>query len=120
MTQAEEISQAIATVERQISEAKSETAKKVLAKKLERLVNDLKKAKPSLTTLPKARKTVKSLNTKAFEELVEKLSKNPEYSFSRVPLQRWAQPQEFLPLQLMWVPIRRCLYFLLLLRTTHQ
>jgi hypothetical protein len=81
MTQAEEISQAIATVERQISEAKSETAKKVLAKKLERLVNDLKKAKPSLTTLPKARKTVKSLNTKAFEELVEKLSKNPEYSF---------------------------------------
>jgi len=81
MNQAEEISQAIATVERQISEAKSETAKKVLAKKLERLVNDLKKAKPSLTTLPKARKTVKSLNTKAFEELVEKLSKNPEYSF---------------------------------------
>ena len=54
MTQAEQISQAIATVERQISEAKSYTAKIVLAKKLERLKEDLKKAKPSLTTLPKA------------------------------------------------------------------
>ena len=77
MTQAEQISQAIATVERQISEAKSETAKKVLAKKLERLKEDLKKAKPSLTTLPKARKTVKALNKSAFQELVEELSKKP-------------------------------------------
>lgn len=81
MTQAEQISQAIATVERQISEAKSETAKKVLAKKLERLKEDLKKAKPSLTTLPKARKTVKALNKSAFQELVEELSKKPEYAF---------------------------------------
>jgi len=81
MTQAEQISQAIATVERQISEAKSDTAKKVLAKKLERLKEELKKTKPSLSTLPKARKKVKVLNKSAFQELVEELSKKPEYDF---------------------------------------
>jgi hypothetical protein len=81
----EQLSQAIATVERQISEAKSEIAKKTLKAKLERLKEELKSGASSgagtLATLSKARKSVKALASKDFQKLVEKLSKKPEYSF---------------------------------------
>jgi len=85
MEKKQQLSQAIATVERQISEAKSETAKKALTAKLGRLKEDLRAEKSggvsSLTTLTQARKAVKALDKTAFEKLVEKLSEKPEYAF---------------------------------------
>lgn len=85
MNKNEELSQAIATVERQISEAKSEVAKKALNGKLERLKEELKsgakKGTSTLATLSSARKSVRKLASKDFTALIEKLSKKPEYAF---------------------------------------
>ena len=85
MSNQAELSQAIATVERQISEAKSEVAKKSLNAKLERLKEELKsgakKGTSTLATLSSARKSVRKLASKDFTALIEKLSKKPEYAF---------------------------------------
>jgi hypothetical protein len=85
MNKNEELSQAIATVERQISEAKSEVAKKALNGKLERLKEELKSGAKTgtstLATLSSARKSVRKLASKDFKALIEKLSAKPEYAF---------------------------------------
>ena len=85
MNNKEQLSQAIATVERQISEAKSELAKKTLTGKLERLKEELKtgatKGDSTLSTLSNARKQVRSMAKDEFKALLTRLSKKPEYGF---------------------------------------
>jgi hypothetical protein len=85
MDNKEQLSQAIATVERQISEAKSELAKKTLTGKLERLKEELKtgatKGDSTLSTLSNARKQVRSMAKDEFKALLTRLSKKPEYGF---------------------------------------
>jgi hypothetical protein len=85
MDNKEQLSQAIATVERQISEAKSELAKKTLTGKLERLKQELKSGASTgtsaLSTLSKARKQVRAMAKDDFKALLTKLSKKPEYAF---------------------------------------
>jgi len=85
MNKNEELSQAIATTERQISEAPSELAKKTLTKKLERLKEELRtgedKSTSAISTLSKARKEVRNMANKDFKALITKLTKKPEYAF---------------------------------------
>jgi len=75
----------LATLERELKSAPNETAKKAINAKIKRLNNELKgmpmSAKALATSLLRARKTIKGLAKREFNDLIRRLSKKPEYAF---------------------------------------
>jgi hypothetical protein len=84
-TQIDTKAQAIAAIERQIKEAKSEIAKKALKAKLQRLKEETEgetlTAKKLASVLLKQREKVRELSAKDFNALIKKLAAKPEYAF---------------------------------------
>jgi hypothetical protein len=79
------IAKNIATLERKIKEISNATAKKALQSKIDRLNRELKgmdmTAKQLANNLLRARKAIKELAKRDFNDLIRRLSKKPEYNF---------------------------------------
>jgi hypothetical protein len=84
-TSIQELSQNIATLERQLVDTTNEVLKKSITKKIERLKEELRSGKAQskelLSSLTKARKEIKTMAETDFKGLIAKLKKLPEYAF---------------------------------------
>ena len=77
----EKLSTEIAALERKIKSAKNAVVKKVLEKKIETLRSELKKEEDGLSKLAKAKKKIREMSEKDFNEFIKMLSKKDGFAF---------------------------------------
>jgi hypothetical protein len=77
----EKLSTEIAALERKIKSAKNAVVKKVLEKKIETLRSELKKEEDGLSKLAKAKKKIREMSQKDFNEFIKMLSKKDGFAF---------------------------------------
>ena len=77
----EKLSTEIAALERKVKDAKNETVKKLLNKKLSSLKEELKKEDDGLSKLSKAKKKIREMSEKDFNEFIKNLSKKEGFAF---------------------------------------